>query len=91
MIRSLKKGASDFDEVVAVDGKRREAIKGAREDIKEILDKLDGQELGLAALAEVVDGFLTAYREAGKRQPTRALPEENKRAAGKIMARHRSI
>ena len=71
MIRSVKKGAPDYDEVVAVDSKRHEYIKEAKRDITERLEELGEQELGLAALAEVVDEFLTKYRESSK-QPKSA-------------------
>jgi len=69
LIRSIKKGAPDYDEVVAVDASRREVIKIAKEKITQSLTDLGEQELGLAALAEVVDEFLTKYRESGKQQP----------------------
>jgi len=69
LIRSIKKGAPDYDEVVAVDSKRHEIIKNAKQDISKMLTDLGEQELGLAALAEVVDDFLAKYRESSKQQP----------------------
>ena len=68
LLRSVKKGAPDYDEVVAVDSKRREVIKAAKQQIANSLEKLGEQELGLAALAEVVDEFLANYREPSKQQ-----------------------
>jgi len=72
LIRSVKKGAPDYDEVVAVDSKRHGIIKSAKQEITERLDELGEQELGLAALAEVVDEFLAKYRESNKQQPKAA-------------------
>jgi len=68
LIRSVKKGAPDYDEVVAVDSKRHALIKSAKQEITERLKELGEQELGLAALAEVVDEFLAKYRESNKQQ-----------------------
>jgi len=72
LLRSVKKGAPDHDAVVAVDSKRRKYIKNAKKIITDNLNDLSeqGQELGLAALAEVVDEFLANYRESGKQQPS---------------------
>ncbi|MFQ5469988.1 MAG: hypothetical protein ACE5EH_06715 [Gammaproteobacteria bacterium] len=67
LIRSVKKGAPDYDEVVAIDSARHETIKIVKEEISKKLDELGENELGLAALAEVVDEFLTKYRESDKK------------------------
>ena len=71
LLRSVKKGAQDHDAVVAVDPKRRKCFDNAKKIISENLNNLSeqGQELGLAVLAEVVDEFLENYLEASKQQP----------------------
>jgi len=70
LLRSVKKGAPDHDAVVVVDPKRRKYIENTKKIITDNLNDLSeqGQELGLAALAEVVDEFLANYRESGKQQ-----------------------
>lgn len=70
LLRSVKKGAPDHDAVVVVDSKRHKAIEEAKQEITDRLEKLGEKELGLAALAEVVDEFLANYSESSKQQPT---------------------
>lgn len=82
LIRSVKKGAPDYDEVVAVDSKRHAIIKSAKREITERLKELGGQELGLAALAEVVDEFLAKYRESNK-QPKTTKQKAKRRLRGR--------
>ena len=69
LLRSVKKGALDHDAVVAVDSKRHKAIEEAKQEIADRLVKLGEKELGLAALAEVVDEFLANYLAPSKLQP----------------------
>lgn len=59
LLKSLKKGSEPIDEVVAIDRKRKEAIKGCKSELEKALNKHKDSELQLAALAEVVDEFLT--------------------------------
>jgi len=83
LLRSIKKGAPDYDAVVAVDLKRRRFIENTKKVITQNLNDLSeqGQELGLAALAEVVDEFLANYLESNKQQsaatesPSKAVKE----------------
>ncbi len=69
LLRSVKKGAPDHDAVVAVDSKRHKAIEEAKQEITNRLAALGEKELGLAALAEVVDEFLASYLASSKQQP----------------------
>ena len=64
LMRSVKKGAPDHDEVVAVDATRHETIKIVKEEVLEKLTSLGDNQLGLATLAEVLDEFLSSYRES---------------------------
>ncbi len=82
LIRSIKKGAPDYDEVVAVDSKRHKIIKSTKQEIAKRLEELGDKELGLAALAEVVDEFLAKYRESNKQQPRTNKLKANRRAKG---------
>ena len=59
LLKSLKKGSEPIDEVVAIDRKRKEAIQGCKSELEKALGKHTDSELQLAALAEVVDEFLT--------------------------------
>jgi len=62
LLRSIKKGAPHYDEVVAVDQHRHEAISEAKKALKKELDDVMDNELKLAVLAELVDEFLGEYR-----------------------------
>ncbi len=59
LLKSLKKGSEPIDEVVAIDRKRKEAIQGCKAELIKALNEHSDSELQLAALAEVVDEFLT--------------------------------
>ena len=63
LLKSLKKGGEPIDEVVAIDSRRKEAIQDCKEEIYEAIKKHSDSELQLAALAEVVDQFLTERRK----------------------------
>ncbi len=71
LLRSIKKGAPDYDEIIAVDKKRHEVISKVKTGIKERLKELGDQDLELAALAEVVDEVLAERHEnSGKANET---------------------
>lgn len=59
LLKSVRKGSDPIDEVVAIDSIRKEAIKDCKSEIYEAIRKHSDSELQLAALAEVVDEFLT--------------------------------
>lgn len=80
LLRSVKKGAMDYDEVVVVDNHRHNHIQDATTEINQILSKL-GNELSIAALAEVVDAFLVQRNQNKQVQPT-AAPKPKKLIAG---------
>lgn len=60
LLKSLKKGSEPIDEVVAIDRKTKKAIQGCKDELLKALNEHSDSELQLAALAEVVDEFLTA-------------------------------
>jgi len=60
LLKSLKKGSEPIDEVVAIDKKRKDAIQECKAELLRALNEHSDSELQLAALAEVVDEFLTA-------------------------------
>lgn len=60
LLKSLKKGSEPIDEVVAIDKKRKDAIQECKAELLKALNEHSDSELQLAALAEVVDEFLTA-------------------------------
>lgn len=62
LLRSLKKGERDYDEVVTINRDRADAIKEVKQNIADHLAQLDDKELKLAALAEIVNDFLAKYR-----------------------------
>ncbi|WXG58908.1 MAG: hypothetical protein ROD09_10090 [Candidatus Sedimenticola sp. (ex Thyasira tokunagai)] len=68
LLRSVKKGAPDYDEVVAIDKHRHEAIKTIKANMNDALKEADG-ELQMAALAELVDEFFAERRELTKSKP----------------------
>ncbi len=63
LLRSIKKGAPDYDEIVAVDKKRHDTISTIKSEIRERLKTLGDHDLELAALAEVVDEVLAESHE----------------------------
>lgn len=60
LLKSLKKGSEPINEVVTIDQRRKDAIQGCKEEIYDAIGKHSDTELQLAALAEVVDEFLSA-------------------------------
>ncbi|MBV2089318.1 MAG: hypothetical protein KUF72_00355 [Candidatus Thiodiazotropha sp. (ex Ctena orbiculata)] len=68
LLRSVKKGAPDYDEVVAIDKRRHDAIKTIKAKMLTALKDADG-ELKMAALAELVDEVLAERRESTKTKP----------------------
>ena len=64
LIKSLKKGGEEIDEVVSINDKTRSAIADSRSQITKVLGDLGDNELRLALVAELVDEFLCAYRRA---------------------------
>ena len=64
VLRSLKAGGNFLDETVAVDEKTAESISGVKTEISNVLNRLSDKELKLATIAELVDEFLTDYRQA---------------------------
>lgn len=69
LLRSVKKGGDFLDEVVAVDTRTAKAIKATKIELVNVLGSLKDKELKLAAIAELVDEFLTEYQEAQKTRP----------------------
>ncbi len=63
LLRSIKQGGEFQDEVVAVDQKSIKPIGDAKKDILDRLNELPDKELMLGALAEVVNEFLTNYKQ----------------------------
>lgn len=78
LLRSVKKGAPDYDEVVAIDKLRHDAIKTIKANMLTALTDTDG-ELKIAALAELVDEVLAESRESTKTK-TVAIANRIKRA-----------
>jgi hypothetical protein len=68
LLRSVKKGAPDYDEVITVDKRRHDAIKTMKKDIVTAFEGKD-QDLQMAVLAEIVDEMLSA-RSAGEASET---------------------
>jgi len=66
LLRSFKKGYQDFDEVITVSKNQRKAVQEAKASLDEQLQSIIGQELQLAALAELVNDFLSGYKESHK-------------------------
>lgn len=68
LLRSVKKGAPDYDEVVAIDKRRHDAIKTIKANMIAALQNTD-EELKMAALAELVDEVLAERRISTKTEP----------------------
>ncbi len=64
LLRAVRKGASDRDEVVLLDGKTRKAIEGTVSRLTELLGDVGDERLAMAALAAFTDAYLTAHRTA---------------------------
>lgn len=65
LLKSLKKGSRALDQVVAVDRNRHELVKPLKDELLGILaDRIPEPDLQLAAIAELVDQFLTEYAAA---------------------------
>jgi hypothetical protein len=63
LLRSVKQGGDFQDEVVAVGQKSIKPIEEAKQDILGRLNELPDKEVMLGALAEVVNEFLTSYKQ----------------------------
>ncbi len=67
LLKSLKKGSEPIDEVVAIDRKRKDAIQECKSELLRALHEHSDSELQLAALAEVVNEFLTERIKPNKK------------------------
>ena len=79
LLRSIKRGGDFRDELVAVDEKTAKAVSSTRNELEAALNQLSDKELKLAALAELIDQFLTEYQSCG----TQAEKEKPDRAANR--------
>jgi hypothetical protein len=70
LLRSIKKGCEDYDEVVAVDSRRHEAVKDVKKLIKGNLSKVASEDLQLVVLAEIVDEYLAKQKSNRKKRNT---------------------
>ncbi len=64
LLRSFKKGYQDFDEIVTVSKDQRKAVQDTKARLVKQLQGINGRELQLAALAELVNDFLAGYKES---------------------------
>ena len=78
LLRSIKKGGSILDEVVAVDKMSEERIREVKDDIVNSLNDLPDKELMLGTLAAVVDEFLQNYRENQTKQKNETKTQDTK-------------
>ncbi len=71
LLRSVAKGGIDVDSVVAVDKATEKYIEVTKSRIEKELDNLTQDDQKLAALAQIVDSFLTKYNadKDGKKKP----------------------
>ena len=67
LLKSLKKGAEPIDEVIAIDAKRHSVIQDVKTEMIQLLKQHKDTNLQLATLAELVDDYLSQYREANKK------------------------
>jgi len=73
LLRSIKKGCEDYDEVVVVDRRRHEAVKVVKELINSNLSTVSSEDLQLVVLAEIVDEVLAKQKGTRKKQkPTKS-------------------
>ncbi|MES9901840.1 MAG: hypothetical protein ABW168_04040 [Sedimenticola sp.] len=68
LLRCVKKGAPDYDEVIAIDRHRHNSIKAVKANIITVLKDAD-VESRMAVLAELVDEVLAERRETTKTKP----------------------
>ena len=58
LIRSMRHGSRDYDEIVTIDKEQRKYLSGTKDKIDELLNALRDDEARLALLAEIVDEFM---------------------------------
>ncbi|WP_260291224.1 hypothetical protein [Sedimenticola hydrogenitrophicus] len=66
LLRSVKKGAPDYDEVIVVDKSRHDAIKSIKDQIASVFKGTD-EALKMAALAEIVDEVLVEKNKSANK------------------------
>ncbi len=64
LLRAVRQGTSEVDELVSIDDRVRLALASHKETFRANLSDLGDKELQLALLAEIVDEFLTEYRSS---------------------------
>jgi hypothetical protein len=79
LLRSVKKGAPDYDEVVTVDKNRHEAIKTVKKDLLAVLSQTD-DALRMAVIAEIVDEMLSTRHESSDKNKRQKRSSRLKRA-----------
>ncbi len=62
LLRAVRQGHSETDEIATLDKKTRSAIASYKEKIQRDVQELADKELQLALLADIVDEFLVEYR-----------------------------
>ena len=84
LLKSLKKGGDFIDEIVTIDKNKEEHAKTIKESLQAVLAESNDRKLQLAALAQVVDKFLSDKQESDKglqnKKPFSVLVQEGKRA-----------
>lgn len=79
LLRAVRQGASETDELVSIDNKVRAAIAANKHDIRERLERLGDKELQLALLADLVDEFLVNYRAASDTESRTARTKSHRK------------
>jgi len=74
LVRTVRQGTSETDELVSIDKRIREAIAKSKGALQEQLEQLGDKELQLALLAELTDEFLVAYRNGRANGKATAIP-----------------
>ena len=82
LLRSIKKGGEIQDEVVAVDQESMKRINETKKEISKALNELPDKEIMLGALAEVVNDFLTEYKQKPVSQNTKPKKQQSKSLLG---------
>ncbi len=80
LLRSIKKGQGELDEVATINKDCSQAIHKTKDKIFEELRELDDKEMQLAVVAELVNDFLSEYKESNKLKQSQVMVSKNKEA-----------
>ena len=79
LVRTVRQGSGELDEVVRIDDKVREAIRSTKAELREKLDSLGDEHLQMALIAELAEEMLYDRQSSDNQKEIAGLGSGNKK------------